>query len=319
MLNYGDLCQYQYCTNLDKVREFYTDIVNHWVEKLDIDGYRCDSADLAYFYKKQCAFKSVDFWKPLISSVRKAHKKDLFFLAENSSPSAMWLKLAGFNSQYGEITGAAYPGAHKELVQAIRKGDRRNYQHLSQKLDLFWRLQTGSFAFMNYIVNHDIWAYGVGDLPGKPGSPLGIFKSAVGANRAWLLATFGSTGTLMMCNGQEFGHTKNHEYFNNAEKWIKIDRKKSTPAIQEMSKFLGKLFVQNGAFFRDGDLAFCNKAPSFAIVRKAPSGQRIGAFIGSGCQSQFADLAKSLLTDAVRKYAEKAGIDVRMSGEVTVR
>lgn len=319
VLSFPDLCQYLYCSDPQPIIDFYGDVLHHWISTAGVDGFRCDSADLSVFYNG--CIQGVDFWRSVISLVRTKHgTKDLYFLAEHTDVNdSEWLKSAGFNSAYASTSGAAFPGAGTELITAIRNGDQASYAALADKLKQLKTLQTTSFSFTNYITNHDIWAYGVPDFSDKPANPLQAFQSAAGLSQALLLITVGSSGTAMMYNGQEFGYTATRQDFNNAAGSSNINFGAATASVEAMHKFIGSRFVEYAKLFRDGDMLFCNKPQSFAIIRTdTETGQRIGAFMGTGCQQDFLDINQSLLTAAVRQYAADAAIDLRISAQLFI-
>lgn len=71
-----------------KVWEYCAEMMEYWVKDLDIDGYRCDVADLM----------PDDFWKMSIARLEKI-KPDVLMLAESTSPRQ---HLNGFDITYNE-------------------------------------------------------------------------------------------------------------------------------------------------------------------------------------------------------------------------
>lgn len=68
------------------LRRAMTDALRHWVEEYDVDGFRCDVAEMV----------PRDFWEEALAELRAI--KPLFLLAEGADP---WLYEAGFDATYG--------------------------------------------------------------------------------------------------------------------------------------------------------------------------------------------------------------------------
>jgi hypothetical protein len=304
-----DLCYYKYCTELNQMIEFYSSIFQYWVQDVGIDGYRCDSANLNEFYSG--CIQSADFWAPVIANTRSMTARPLYFFAENTDirMADTWIKPSGFNGAIGSMVGECYPGEDLSLVNAVRHGA---YAPLEERLKAFAREQTESFNYMTRIVNHDIWAYGVPEL-GRAANPLQLFGGTNGVIRAWLLSVFGSTGTVLIYNGQEYGHTRPRQEFNNVQDSWNLDFSARTPAIDLFHQFTAQLFNQYASLFRSGGMEFCSVSDSFAIVRSLGA-LRIGLFLGSACKSHFGTLDRSMLTGAVEPYSD--GIDIRSTSNV---
>ena len=88
--------------------EYFKSITKYWVQKIGIDGFRCD---VAYRIPPQ-------FWKECISETRKLAKqctpkncaidKDVVFIAESYCDDLFELQSAGFSAVYGDYSNKLY-------------------------------------------------------------------------------------------------------------------------------------------------------------------------------------------------------------------
>lgn len=114
------------------LRQYMIETLAYWIEKYDIDGYRCDVAGMVPY----------DFWKEANAKLREV-KKDIFLLAEWEDPEIL---LTGFNSDYG--------WTEYHLLKDIRHGKRRSAEivTLIEQKD---RHYPENALAMRFLENHD--------------------------------------------------------------------------------------------------------------------------------------------------------------------
>jgi glycosidase len=158
-----------------ELRKYMIKMMKYWVEKFDIDGYRCDVAELV----------PIDFWNEARDELDKI--KPVLMLAEGSLPEQ---HLKAFDLTYSW-------NVYDVLARIIRKG------HLPSALDAV--LQSEMYKFpkgsirLRFNENHD-----------KPRA-----VRYFGENGALVSALITATipGVPLIYNGQEYGDTTNISLF----------------------------------------------------------------------------------------------------------
>ena len=153
------------------LRDEIAAVIRYWIEKFDIDGYRCDVAGLV----------PVDFWETVFEEVQK-HKADRFMLAEWQSSR---LHQRAFHAYYDWVL--------YWLMRDIRKGKRRAADiplWLAQRRQLF----PEQAIALQFTENHD--------YP----RTAGIFGKK--AFQPFAALTFLLPGLPLLYAGQEYGATK---------------------------------------------------------------------------------------------------------------
>ena len=165
-----------------ELRQYMIEMMSYWVRETDIDGYRCDVAELV----------PNDFWGKSIAELRKI--KPVFMLAEGQHPS---LHAHGFN--------ASYAFNLYWLFNDLAVGKRS-----SEEIDMFltmnrYKYPPGSRR-MFFTSNHDqnTWH----------GSAV---KRLGPAAEALAVLTFTLPGMPLIYNGQEIGFTQQLEFFEKDE------------------------------------------------------------------------------------------------------
>lgn len=112
---------------------YLVDSIIYWVEKFDIDGYRCDVAGMV----------PLEFWEYAISQV-KCIKPDIFFLAEWEDPN---FHLKTFNSTYNWTL-------YFKLLDVIEQ--KCNAQEMFDAYLFKHNIFPQNSVQMNFIENHDM-------------------------------------------------------------------------------------------------------------------------------------------------------------------
>jgi len=161
------------------LRRYMTDMMTWWVKEIDIDGYRCDVAEMV----------PGDFWKTAIAEVEKV--KPIFMLAEGEAPE---LHVNGFHMTYASKM--------YRLFNAIARGEKK-----ISEIDLY--LQREQFQYpqgsmrMRFTSNHDENSW----------DATAITRLGVDGAKAFAALTFTLPGNPLIYCGQEVGSTKKLEFF----------------------------------------------------------------------------------------------------------
>lgn len=147
--------------------------MRYWVEEFDIDGYRCDVAEMV----------PGEFWQEAIAELRQI--KPVLMLAEGASPD---LYEQGFDLTYAwdpyhrikEVWRGASFGVYAEAIQS----ERETYPDLAHRL--------------RFTTNHDESAWDA--------TPVELFGGVKGAQAA-MVATSLLPGVPLVYNGQEVADT----------------------------------------------------------------------------------------------------------------
>lgn len=153
-----------------EVRAAMREAMRFWVEEMDIDGYRCDVAELI----------PADFWGEAIAELRAV--KPVIMLAEGAEP---WLHEVGFDLTYAWSTYHAlkevWRGAPADTLAAIVAVEEAVYPPQSR---------------LRFTTNHDETAW--------DDTPLALFGGTEGAQAAAVIAVT-LPGVPLIYNGQEVG------------------------------------------------------------------------------------------------------------------
>lgn len=177
VFNYDDL----------EMRKYMTDTLIYWIEKFDIDGYRCDVAGMVPF----------DFWNDSLKSLREV-KSDIFLLAEWEDPE---LQLQGFNADYDWTL--------YYLLCDIRKGKNQTSDAVQLIYEKDSKYPQNSIP-MRFLENHDHLR------------SLNIFgKDGIEAYADFIFTT---PSIPLIYAGQEFGENQQPSLFEkNDLNWKKSD------------------------------------------------------------------------------------------------
>ena len=161
-----------------ELRETMIDALKYWVEEFDIDGYRCDMAEMV----------PLDFWIETRKELEKI--KPVFMIAEGEDPA---LHMDAFDMTYSW-----------ELMHLMRKvaSGEENISAIKQMYQRdFARYPQGHYK-MNIVTNHDenSWHGTAEEFFGK-------------GQEAWTVFAATTYGMPMVYSGQEANNTKRLEFF----------------------------------------------------------------------------------------------------------
>lgn len=185
VIEWSDVTDFNY--DNPEMRQYMKDTLIYWVEKFDIDGYRCDVAGMVPF----------EFWNESLKSLRKV-KSDIFLLAEWEDPE---LLMQGFNSDYDWTL--------YHLSKDIRDGKKKTADAISLIQEKDSHYPHNSLP-MRFLENHD------------EQRSLHIF----GRDGIEAFATFIFTvpGIPLIYAGQEIGEKRKPSLFEKSElNWTKAD------------------------------------------------------------------------------------------------
>jgi len=216
------------------LREYMKGSLKFWIEKANIDGYRCDMA----------AMVPTDFWNETRKELDAI--KPVFMLAEAWEPE---LLESAFDMGYG--------WDFHHLMNDIAKGEKNanEIEAYFAKIDTLYQKDN---YLMNFITNHDenSWA--------------GTIKERMGeASNAFAVLTFTMPGMPMLYSGQEVGLSHRLKFFEKDE--IDWSNKELVPFYTElMSLKKNNKALQNGV--KGGQLVRINSDQNekiFAFSREA--------------------------------------------------
>ncbi|MBN2174506.1 MAG: alpha-amylase [Bacteroidales bacterium] len=166
------------------MRQAMIEAMEFWIDIADIDGFRCDAADMVPF----------DFWKQAIDSLSLFTTKDLIMLAEGARGDHF---TAGFDMNFGwEFYGN---------LKDVFSGNATPNQLLSIHQNTLNNLPAGKMKLL-FTTNHDESAWDA--------TPMILFNGKQGALAASVISIF-LTGVPLIYDGQEVGETDNIQFFSN--------------------------------------------------------------------------------------------------------
>ena len=238
--NYADVYQLDYGNG--ELRKAMTDCMKFWIDRADIDGYRCD-----YISSREIP---VSYWQEAIPEIKgcKAGKNITFLGEADIAADATRLKAAGFDYDYawqfqsqlanfGNGTAAARPRAFANTLMAHQDGI--------------------GFGRMLYLTNHDQ----------NYNEQKKTLTQKYGDNRYPLTVLYFTVwGMPLVYNGQETGGNQALNYFTDE----KIDWAQTDSKMLNTIRTLAAL-KHSVAAFRDGKAAADNHSVSWLTVNNNTS------------------------------------------------
>ena len=208
--------------------------MKYWVYAANIDGYRCDDADVAPF----------NFWQQAIDTLRGITTHNLLLYAEGTSGTEY---TAGFQLQYGF-------GFYNNMKNQLFAGGGGNVgKSIDSVNTVEFASATGSDQVVRYLSNHDV------DL--TDGTPLTLFGGKQGSLAAFVAAAY-MDGVPMIYDGQEVGCAVQLTYFNTSTTIDWTTNPDMTAAYKQIIAF------RNGSTaLRRGQLASYSSADVCAFTK----------------------------------------------------
>ncbi len=206
--------------------------LKYWIEKANIDGYRCDAADYVPF----------DFWKQAIDSLNKIPNRKLIFLAEGSRSNHFD---AGFqmNFSWNFFT------KNKNIFRSGHHAEGCYDIHLNE----YSSIPVGSHK-LRFTSNHDESAW--------DNTPLVLFNSIEGSMAAFVISAY-MGGVPLIYNGQEVACPKKLPFFTKSP----IDWTTNSTIFGEYKKIMA--FRAAHAALRTGDLESFTDSDISVFKRKS--------------------------------------------------
>jgi len=165
MADWSDIADLDY--EKDETRRHALQVMRYWIEKFDVDGYRCDVAGMV----------PLDFWEWAVPQL-KAIKPEIFFLAEWENPL-----------QHREAFHATYDWSLFELMKLVHSGGLPA-RRLAEWIGLKNSVYPKNALYLRFLENHDkeraVTTFGAAMLP-------------------FLVFIFTIDGLPLIYNGQEIG------------------------------------------------------------------------------------------------------------------
>lgn len=194
--------------------------MRYWIERYEIDGFRCDMAMLT----------PVDFWREARSVLQSV--KELFWLAELDPLD---------NPEYMDVFDSAYTWRWMNACQKFKEGGAGDIAPLIHTLSLYNQVIHPNFLPAWFTSNHDenTWNGTEFEKYGEMALPLTIFS-----------ATF--KGIHLIYSGQEIPNPKRLRFFDKDPiEWP------DTPQWQALFSSLSKLRFQHKAFASSDSTTQC--------------------------------------------------------------
>lgn len=180
--SWADVAQLDY-TNAD-MRAAMIDAMHYWVYNANIDGFRCDAADMV----------PQSFWSEAITSLRSIKNHELLFLAEGTRVNHFY---AGFDYTFGFGFFSALETTFHDNKPATTLQDANAAEYAVN--------YNAENRIVRYTTNHDV------NL--SDGTPLELFKGSKGSIAAFVVASY-MKSVPMIYNAQEIGYNTRIDYFD---------------------------------------------------------------------------------------------------------
>ncbi|MEP6930255.1 MAG: alpha-amylase family glycosyl hydrolase [Flavobacterium sp.] len=181
--NYNDVAQLNF--NNTEMKNAMIDAMSYWVYNANIDGFRCDYADLV----------PQNFWSDAITKLRSIKKnQNILMLAEGSKVNHF---ASGFDYTFGFNFFSTLEKVFKESQPATTIQDSNATEYANN--------YNPENRIVRYTSNHDV------NL--SDGTPLELFGEKKGSVATFVVAAY-MKSVPMIYNGQEVGYDKRIDYFS---------------------------------------------------------------------------------------------------------
>jgi glycosidase len=227
--NWADVADLDYSNQA--MRLAMIDAMEYWIKTADVDGYRCDAADMV----------PIDFWMQALDSVNGSIDKDLIWLAEGGSNN---LFSAGFQMNYSW----AFYSRLKEVYNNYQSAATLVNVHITE----YAGLQEGKHR-LRFTTNHDESAWDA--------TPMVIFGGEQGALAA-SVAAICLGGKPLIYGSQEVGVAENIPFFSNSS----INWSQNPEMLQAYKDILA--FHNESEALRKGEMVSYSTDDVLAFTRK---------------------------------------------------
>lgn len=211
--------------------------MKYWIVNTDVDGFRCDAADMIPF----------DFWQEAIIAINDITDKDLIYLAEGARSDHF---SAGFDlnfswNYYNKLKDVFHGVSSPNILFTIHQQSYNNMPAGMHKL--------------YFTTNHDESAWDA--------TPMVIFDGKEGALSASAITIF-LGGVPLIYNGQEVGVAENIPFFTNSP----IDWALNPDMLDAYRKVLS--FYSSSDVVKKGELSSYSH-PSVAVFTRTTGTEKI--------------------------------------------
>lgn len=196
--------------------------MEYWITEADIDGFRCDAADLVPF----------DFWQQAITALQQSAERDIIWLAEGTRNDHF---AAGFQMNFAWD----YYNATRNVFVSNGEPTKLYQTNISE-----YEVVPAGKRKLRFTTNHDL---------SNERTPVGVF----GSNRAALaasVATIFTNGVPLMYAGQEVGVSESSIYTTGQA----IDWLANPDLLADYTRLFR--FYQNSEVARNGSLNYFDDA-----------------------------------------------------------
>jgi glycosidase len=178
--NWTDVAELNYSN--PELRAAMLDAMKFWLLQANIDGYRCDAADMV----------PADFWKQTIDELKNVSGRNLLLLAEGGSADNF---KSGFQMNYAWDFYTNLKSVYK---------DSKSANSIFETHQAEYKLLPPGAKKLRYTTNHDLSAY--------EGTPVELFNGVEGALSASVITIFTSAVPLLY-SSQEVGQRSELQFF----------------------------------------------------------------------------------------------------------
>jgi len=259
--------------------EMYKDM-SYWLEKENIDGFRCDVAGMV----------PQDFWQELIPKLRK--KKEIFMLAEAWEPELM----------KDHLFDMVYAWDFHHLMNGIAKGEKKvtDFDKYIQKIEKQYEKDD---ILMNFVTNHDENSWN------------GTVKERMGdASEIMTVLSYMVKGMPLIYSGQEYDLDHRLKFFEK-DSFPRI-KGKTFNLLTKLGKLKNTNFAlnggKNGASFNRIETS--NK--NVVAFAREKNGKRI-TFIGNlSAKKQISNIKTELIAT---NYFNDKKYKLKKNNEITLK
>lgn len=223
--------------NMD-MRSNMIDAMQFWIDETNIDGFRCDAADMV----------PLDFWSQALSSLNENTERSLILLAEGARKDHL---SAGFQMIYGWN----FYSSIKQVFSTELLPKMLNVMHISE----YAGMPDGSRR-LRFTTNHDESAWDA--------TPIQLFGGVQGALSASVISTF-MGGTPLIYGSQEVGEANTIPFFSPST----IDWTQNPQMLAEYK--LMNTFFQESNTARQSDLVYIEHGQVVAFMKFSSEGKML--------------------------------------------
>ncbi len=251
------------------LREAMTVSLEYWVKNFDVDGYRCDVADMV----------PAEFWNDVRPRLEKI--RPVFMLAEAENIT-----------MHEKAFDMGYAWSLHHIFNEISKG-KKNALDLKNYYDSAFIKFPKPIYRMTFTSNHDENSWNGTEYERMPG----------GSHELWAVFTYLAPGMPLIYSGQESGLNKRLEFFEKDEiVWKKHPMTELYTKLNKLKKETPALW--NGEFGGDMQIVTTDKPEtSFAFLRTNGNNKVLAVFNLSGKKQKVT--VKTVKSSATDLFTQK--------------